>query len=455
MNLKSIRFRLTALFVVLISAVLLTTGAITYTLSKAEREAAVQRQAQATLARLGSSLPAPLWSFDKAQVQTILNGQTAELSAAPPSHDQKLAVPLSFTEGGKANAVGEAEVYLSYADVRRALRQDLLAMVLQIVLALVVLVVALTLSLRSIVLAPLARFAQAMRDISEGEGDLTKRLPESDVAEFKDLSVAFNAFMARMQDVVGRIRQGSDSIALASREIAAGNQDLSQRTEEQAAVLQQTAASMGDLNHAVQRNLEHSAQAASMAAEARDVAQRGGEAVNRVVGTMSSIHSSSKKVVDIISVIDGIAFQTNILALNAAVEAARAGEQGRGFAVVASEVRSLAQRSASAAREISTLIKQSVEQVDAGSSLVQAAGSTMNEIVSAVERVSQLMTDMQSATHSQARGIDQITDAVKQMDATTQKNAALVEQAAAAAESMQEQSQSLNSAVGSFRIALA
>jgi methyl-accepting chemotaxis protein len=251
--------------------------------------------------------------------------------------------------------------------------------------------------------------------------------------------------------IVGQVRAGSQSIASASGEIAQGNHDLSQRTEEQASALEQTAASMEELSQTVRQNAEHAQQADGLARAASDVAVRGGGVVDEVVATMRGINESSRRIADIIGVIDGIAFQTNILALNAAVEAARAGEQGRGFAVVASEVRSLAQRSADAAREIKSLITESVGRVDAGSALVDQAGATMREIVASISRVSDIVGEISTASTEQSNGVAQVDEAVRQMDTTTQQNAALVEQSAAAADSLKSQARELVEAVARFR----
>jgi methyl-accepting chemotaxis protein len=264
---------------------------------------------------------------------------------------------------------------------------------------------------------------------------------------------ALGKMSANLEKAVTKIREGTDSITSASGQIASGNADLSQRTEEQASSLEETASSMEELTSTVKQNADNARQANQLAAGASAVAVKGGEVVGQVVSTMSSINESSRKIVEIISVIDGIAFQTNILALNAAVEAARAGEQGRGFAVVASEVRSLAQRSAAAAKEIKGLITDSVSKVDDGTKLVGEAGKTMDEIVSSVKRVTDIMAEIAAASQEQSSGIEQVNQAVMQMDEVTQQNAALVEEAAAAAESMQEQAQSLTQAVSVFKLA--
>jgi len=257
---------------------------------------------------------------------------------------------------------------------------------------------------------------------------------------------------ASLSHIVGEVRNGTDTIATASNEIAAGNLNLSSRTEQQASSLQETAASMEQLTSTVKQNADNASQANQLAVSASEVAVHGGKVVTQVVSTMGSINASSKKIVDIIGVIDGIAFQTNILALNAAVEAARAGEQGRGFAVVAAEVRNLAQRSASAAKEIKALIDDSVAKVNVGSKLVDQAGSTMEEIVTSIRRVTDIMGEITAASHEQTAGIDQINQAVSQMDQVTQQNAALVEEAAAAAASLQDQAATLAEVVSAFKL---
>ena len=283
-------------------------------------------------------------------------------------------------------------------------------------------------------------------------GDLTSQIEVTTKDEAGRLLQALKNMNASLVKIVGEVRGGTEAIGSGTKQIAMGNADLSQRTEEQASSLEETASSMEELTSTVKQNAENAKQANQLALGASQVAIKGGAVVGQVVETMSSINESSKKIVDIISVIDGIAFQTNILALNAAVEAARAGEQGRGFAVVASEVRSLAQRSAAAAKEIKALIGDSVDKVGAGTKLVDEAGKTMQEIVSSVKRVTDIMSEITAASQEQSSGIEQVNQAIAQMDEVTQQNAALVEEEAAATESMQEQAQNLARVVSVFRL---
>ncbi|MEI7456830.1 MAG: methyl-accepting chemotaxis protein [Nitrosomonadales bacterium] len=283
-------------------------------------------------------------------------------------------------------------------------------------------------------------------------GDLTETITNEYYGTFGQLKDDANATVEQLTQLISRVIESADTISTASKEIASGNTDLSQRTEEQASSLEETAASMEELTSTVKQNAENAKQANQLALSASDIAVKGGRVVGQVVGTMSSISESSKKIVDIISVIDGIAFQTNILALNAAVEAARAGEQGRGFAVVASEVRNLAQRSAAAAKEIKELISDSVEKVGAGTRLVDEAGKTMDEVVNSVKRVTDIMAEITAASSEQSQGIEQVNTAITQMDDVTQQNAALVEEAAAAAESLEEQAQDLAALMSTFKL---
>ena len=291
-------------------------------------------------------------------------------------------------------------------------------------------------------------------DVAEtvARGDLTSRIDAPSKDETGQLLAALKEMNQSLIRIVGEVRRGTDTIATASHQIAAGNLELSSRTEQQASSLEETASSMEEMTGTVRQNADNARQANQLAASASEVAIKGGAVVAQVVDTMSTINDSSRKIVDIIGVIDGIAFQTNILALNAAVEAARAGEQGRGFAVVAAEVRSLAQRSAAAAKEIKSLIDDSVDKVGIGAKLVNEAGATMNEVVESVKRVTGIIAEITTASEEQSSGIDQINRAITQMDQVTQQNAALVEEAAAAADALQEQAANLTQAVSVFKL---
>ncbi|CQH39173.1 methyl-accepting chemotaxis protein [Yersinia mollaretii] len=298
----------------------------------------------------------------------------------------------------------------------------------------------------------LANLKENITALSAGGADLTQRLPESSSPEFNAINQSFNAFIDYLQQMMRQVGESSLAIASASREIASGNLDLSARTEDQASSIEETAASMDELTSTVKQNADNASHANQLAMDASAVAVKGSTVVKQVVDTMGSINHSSKKIVDIISVIDSIAFQTNILALNAAVEAARAGEQGRGFAVVASEVRNLAQRSATSAREIKKLIEDSVSDIAIGTGLVADAGTTMDDLMSGVSNVAALMNEIMSSSQEQSLGIEQVNLAINQLDNSTQQNAALVEQVAAAAQAMQDQTLQLESVISGFKV---
>ena len=323
--------------------------------------------------------------------------------------------------------------------------------VVNILLLTLAVITAFWILIRRILLHPLQEIMKQIGYISTG--DLTRTIPVQGNNEMAKLAGSLHQMQQALIGTISNVREGSDAICTGVNEIAAGNNDLSVRTEEQAASLEETAASMEQLTATVKQNAENARQASQLANSASEIAQKGGHVVDGVVQTMNEIASSSKKIADITSVIDGIAFQTNILALNAAVEAARAGEQGRGFAVVAGEVRSLAQRSAQAAKEIKGLIEDSVSRVDSGTLQVGNAGDTMGEIVQAVTRVTDIMSEIASASDEQSRGISQVGTAVSEMDRVTQQNASLVEESTSAAASLEEQAHRLNQAVAVFQLA--
>ena len=361
----------------------------------------------------------------------------------PASNDYLKSIGLLTQHLEKAQAEALAEVG------RQARQSEIVLAVLAVLAVLIGGLFSLWIT-RSITV-PARHAAQVTQRVATG--DLSQNLTVKGQDEMAELLQALSAMQNSLAQVVTRVRQGSESVATASAEIAQGNHDLSARTEGQASALEQTAASMEELGSTVRHNADNARQANQLAQSASTVAVKGGEVVAQVVDTMKGINAASRKIADIISVIDGIAFQTNILALNAAVEAARAGEQGRGFAVVASEVRSLAGRSAEAAKEIKNLINDSVQRVEQGSSLVDQAGTTMNEVVASIRRVTDIMGEISAASAEQSAGVSQVAEAVTQMDHATQQNAALVEEMAAAASSLKSQSHDLVQAVSVFQLA--
>ncbi len=374
---------------------------------------------------------------DTDQVSGLIRGKSQQLSREMGEALDKLT---------QVNLAGA----LSAGQTADTVYEEARLWVLGLLLGSVALGLVLALWIARIVARPLAEAVKVAQSVAAG--DLTSHIEARTTDETGLLLDALKGMNDSLVKIVGEVRTGTDTIATASSQIASGNQDLSSRTEEQASSLEQTAASMEELTSTVKQNADNARQANQLAVSASEVAVKGGSVVSQVVDTMGSINASSKKIVDIIGVIDGIAFQTNILALNAAVEAARAGEQGRGFAVVASEVRSLAQRSAAAAKEIKTLIGDSVEKVEEGSKQVAEAGRTMEEIVGSVKRVTDIMGEITAASQEQTSGIEQINQAITQMDQVTQQNAALVEEASAAAQSLQEQAGSLVQAVSVFKL---
>ncbi|MFZ6819493.1 methyl-accepting chemotaxis protein [Undibacterium sp. Ji22W] len=388
---------------------------------------------------------------------TLISGKIANLAKESKTQE---AVHLLRTESSNSNkkmrgmldkivdaqiVAGQAAAGNSYTLFQSARKMIILAMLISIAIGFFM-----AIWLAKIVSTPLKNAVGLAQSIAAG--DLTRKVEPESACETGQLIRALGEMNTSLLTVVSEVRAGSEQINGAATEIASGNLDLSSRTEEQASSLEETASSMEEITATVKHNSENAKQANVLSQTATSIAERGGSVVSEVVSTMTSINESSKKIVDIISVIDGIAFQTNILALNAAVEAARAGEQGRGFAVVASEVRNLAQRSASAAKEIKELINDSVEKVGQGTRLVDSAGTTMQEVVQSVRRVSDIISEITAAGQEQSSGIDQINQAIMQMDSVTQQNTALVEEAAAASATLQEQAANLVHVVSVFKI---
>ena len=479
--LDRISVRLIIIFVCVTTILIGLFGVFSYVSTQRFMAQQLGVQVERTTHRLLIGLPAPIWNFDTRQLAILLDsemgdpaisaimvhntkqeftagrvrnesGQMVLAKTDSTPQGEKLSTPFSFDDAGQITPMGTVDVYFSRAQIEQILNREVVKIAFQVVVLNLALIAALLISLNVVVLRSIRRVSRALETISSGDADLTQRLAVPRQDEIGEVARFFNVFVQRLQEIIQEVRLSTDALGHATREIASGNMDLSSRTERQASSLQQTAASMQELTSTVKRNTDNARQANQMATAASHVAAQGGAVVSQVIGTMGSINDSSRKIVAIISVIDGIAFQTNILALNAAVEAARAGEQGRGFAVVAAEVRALAQRSASAAREIKTLIADSVHKVGVGSQLVQLAGATMTEIVGSVKHVTDIMGEIMSASQDQMEGIEQVNQAIKEMDTVTQQNAALVEQAAAAAESMQDQAGNLTQVVSAFKV---
>jgi methyl-accepting chemotaxis protein len=480
-NIDRISVRLNLTFAVLVTLLLAAFGVFSYFSSKTAMEADLNAQVERAVERLKIGLPDPLWNFDLKRLDLVLesesnapgvagivitndknafvagrlhgeDGKIVAASATSQPHGTPLVAKVQFDDAGQLKGVGTVTVFVSREHIDAMLSKQVVAILIQMLLANLILLASLSLSLKSIVLNPLNRVREALATISSGDADLTRRLEVGQNNEIGEIAIHFNAFVTQLEAMIKNVRGSAEALNTSCAEIAQGNNDLSVRTEQQASALQETSTSMEELGSTVSQNAERAGLANRLAMTASEVAVRGGGVMGNMVHTMKDINDSSRKISDIIQVIDGIAFQTNILALNAAVEAARAGEQGRGFAVVASEVRSLAGRSASAAKEIKSLINASVERVEQGNILVNQAGTTMTEVVDAISQVTTIMGEISSASGEQSTGVHQVGDAVANMDRTTQQNAALVEEMAASAASLENLANSLVSTVSSFRV---
>lgn len=479
-KMTGIRFRLISVMVLTVTVLLGGFGAIDHADTRSDLEAAMRQQLTAALDRMSDSLPGPLWNFDEDQVSKIISaemsapfvlgivvhdgdkllrgvvrdadGRLAAAESIALDDDFRQARALQHTEDGESRTIATVTVHATRRMIDQALTSSLYHGLIKIAVLDVFIILALAFMLERIVLVPLRRMTRALQNIAGGDADLTQRLPASHILEFGKVVEYFNTFVDRLGMVMLEIRSGAGNIAGATREIADGNADLSSRTEMGASALQQTAASIAQIAASARDNADSSRLASEMAVDACVSAKDAGAVVAGIVTLMRSIDESSRRITEIISVIDGIAFQTNILALNAAVEAARAGQQGRGFAVVAAEVRSLAQRSADAARQIKTLIDESVARIAQGNARVEQAGATMTGVVDRVGRVSDVISGVTESIGEQTLGIDQIDQAVRQLDDAMQQNAALVEQSAAASAMLQEQTRNLQQQVAVFRL---
>lgn len=475
-----ISFRLIFIFITAMTVILSSIGVVRYYNTKNSLEMHLDGEVHRIAKRLVIGLPVPLWNFEPIQLDSILSAEMDDTSVSAiilknsngavvearvrekgrvvntksdtPPKGKNLKVDIFYDDGGSSKRIGDVSVIMSYDSLDDALRNQIISSIIQVILVDVSILISLIFSLSTIVLRPLNRVGSALAIIASGEADLTKRLDVLKRDEIGSVANSFNNFVKRLQGIVSQVRENTTALSYVTSEIAAGNQDLSSRTEHQASVLEQTAASMEELAERVKENSENANKANRLAMDAATIATKGGEVVGNVISTMREINESSTRIADIISVIDGIAFQTNILALNAAVEAARAGEQGRGFAVVATEVRSLASRSAAAAKEIKTMILASVEKVEQGTSQVAQAEITMKELVNSITQVTTIMSEINLASIEQANSVSQIGEAINQMDTVTQQNAALVEQMAAAASSLNTQAGDLVKTISVFKV---
>ena len=477
-SLRSIRTRVTLLFVAVTTLVMAGFGAVNYATLKTSLESRLAADGEALAARLRMNLPGPLWNLDAKQIDRVLEaemmspditanvirngatpvagrsrdpgGKPVPTTAQTPGLADPAKVDLVFDNDGKASPVGEAEVQTSTARLDHALRAALWNVTLQTLVLNLVMVGAMTAALHLQIFKPLAGISGALERIAGGESNLHVELEVAGDNELSRIAAAFNGFIAKLRHTFDEVQVAATHVEQGASEIASGNEDLSVRTERQAARLQEVAASMTTLTDGVRRNAQLAGQLAGLTDSAAGAAHRSAEVMGQATSAMDRLTESSRRISDITSVIDSIAFQTNILALNAAVEAARAGEQGRGFAVVAAEVRTLAQRCATAAKEISELIGDSVTQVESGGQLIRETGVSVDTLVGVVEQVTGHIQEISQACQAQSRDIGVAEVSIREIDHMTSQNTALIEQTSAASNSLKEEAQSLGARMQQF-----
>lgn len=473
--------RLNLWVLAVVTTVVSAFGAFGYLHQARTLEEQLQQQLGSAVSRMAVGLPEAVWNYDEGQIGKILRAEMSlaaidgvevrngtkflggvvrsadrtVASAAQSSQfgsEGKLDFELTVAEGAKKSVVGTAVIHFNRAHTRAALADNLMLQALQVLVLNVLIVVAVSLVISRTVLRPLKTFGDALHDIGAGQADLRQRLPSMRSMEFQRVADGFNVFVARLEVIVRDVQRHAKSSASSVRTIAKENSSLAARTEAQAASLQQTASAIEELTSTIRQNTESAALAERLAKTGHEVVNQGSTIMSEVIPTMHELNKSSSRMSDIIGVINGIAFQTNILALNAAVEAARAGEQGRGFAVVANEVRTLAQRSAVAAKEIKDLIGSSVERVECGTSLVINAGRAMDEIVTSIHQLGATVAQITDASRQQLQGIEQINSAVADIDKATQSNAAFVDQTSASTAAVSQQVEALAGVIEVFQV---
>jgi|GEM_PF-2542828 len=507
MNINSIRFRLNALFILIVTTLLLAFGIFNYMKTKSEREVLMDRQVQHALVRLSTSLPSAVWNYDKKQIEEILNSEMAagfvvgilinngdkvlggvgrkadekiESISQPPAADDARSSELVFMENGSRHALGKATVYVSHAEINTSLRKDLLLLALQIAVLDIVIVFALSLSLVKVVLTPLASVRDALRDIASGDADLTKRLPGGNCNEFNDVASHFNVFISHLEAVMLQVRHSAGSLAAAATVLAASSQNVLRSTAQQSAVAVDIAAAVEETTVSVDKIAENAQEAQSISQNSGVLLEQGGQVVNETVdemniiaetvkksaGHMDELEKQSEKIGFIVNAITQIAGQTNLLALNAAIEAARAGEHGRGFSIVADEVRKLAEHSRYSAEEIRGIIdnvrkgtaevikslRDGVARVSQGVELAQRAGQSMGQVSAGASQVVQVINDISNALSEQSAASAAIAKNIERIAKATEENNAAAGQAASTAHDLERLSAALQKEINRFRV---